>query len=272
MLGGKNQVVISLNSTVLFLIAYILIFSLTSLVTALSAAAFNISTEVFYSEIFYFLRGFDWTSDAVKVVFSTGPILALLSAILLWILYTHVSQETGILKLLVVWMTIHGILFFFGDMMMGAIFSKGFGYVIMYLYFMDTGKMIITLFALTTMFTLGLLMGRQLLFTANTYLNVLPGNKARRFVLIQYLIPFLAGNVIIFLVKLPGVTTFDLFLNGSMIFFLSPVFIRAGMMQDLFFEEEEKEINIYWKALLIGLILLVLFRLIFGIGIRITGS
>jgi len=152
--------------------------------------------------------------------------------------------------------------------MIGALFSKGFGYVIMYLYFMDTGKMIITLFALSAMFTLGLMMARQLLFTANTYFNVLPGDQARRFTLVQYLIPFVAGNIIIGLVKLPGISLYEIFLNFSIILLLIPVYIRAGMMQDLFFDEEVKETKIYWRSLGIAVVLLILFRIIFGVGIR----
>jgi len=265
---GKNQLIISINSTVLFLIAYILVFSLISFITVLSASAFDISSEIQYNQILFYIRSYDWTSDAVKAIFSTGPILALLSGTLLWILYTKVAEETGILKLLVVWMTAQCVIFFFGDMMIGALFSKGFGYVIMYLYFMDTGKMIITLFALSAMFTLGLMMARQLLFTANTYFNVLPGDQARRFTLVQYLIPFVAGNIIIGLVKLPGISLYEIFLNFSIILLLIPVYIRAGMMQDLFFDEEVKETKIYWRSLGIAVVLLILFRIIFGVGIR----
>ncbi len=268
MMTWKQQLIISLNSTVLFLIAYILVFTLTSIVTAISASAFEITSELQYNQILFYIRSYDWTSDAVKTIFSTGPILALILGILLWILYTKVSEETGILKLLVVWMFIQCILFFFGDMMMGALFSKGFGYVIMYLYFMDTGKMIITLFALSSMFALGLLVARQLLFTANTYLSVLPGNQARRFTLFQYLIPFIAGNIIIDLVKLPGISLYEIFLNASIILFLIPIYIRAGMMQDLFFEEEPKVIKIYWKSLGVAVVMLVLLRIVFGVGIR----
>ncbi|MBN1198588.1 MAG: hypothetical protein JXA23_04480 [Bacteroidales bacterium] len=268
MMTWKQRIFISVNSTVIFLIAYILIFSITSVVTALSASAFDITTEIRYNQILFFIRSYDWTSDAVKAIFSTGPILSLISGILLWILYSKVVEENGMLKLLVVWMLIVFIQCFFGDMMMGALFSKGFGYVIMYLYFMDTGKMIITLFALASMFTLGLLMTRQLLFTANTYLNVLPGDKARVFTLFQFLVPFITGNLIIDLIKLPGISVYEIFLNASTIALLIPVYIRAGMMQDLFFDEEKKEIGISWKTGAVALTLLLLFRIIFGVGIR----
>ncbi|MFC2101373.1 hypothetical protein ACFLS7_00085 [Bacteroidota bacterium] len=268
MLTWKQKLVIILNSTVLFLIAYILIFSLTSLFTGISASVFDIPTRVYYNQILFFIASNDWTSDAVKAIFSTGPILSLIMGILLWILYSKVNEETGILKLLVAWMMAHCIVFFFGDIMMGALFTKGFGYVIMYLYFMDTGKMILTLFAFTAMFTLGLFMARGLLYTANTYVTVLRGDKAGQFTLFQYLIPYVIGNIIIYLVKLPDISLYEIFLNASLILFLVPIIIRSDMLQDLYFEEEPKKIKVYWISLCIVLVMLPLFRIIFGIGIR----
>lgn len=267
-MNRRQLFVICLNSTILFLIAYILIFVLTSTVTAISASTFNIPSELTYSEIIFYVRSQDWASDSVKTIFSTGPIVALLTGILLWMLYTRVSEETGILKLLVVWMIAQCIVFFFGDMMMGAIFDKGFGYVVMYLYFMDTGKMIITIIAMVAMLLSGLVAGKQLLFTANTYLNFLPVQNARRFVVVQFLLPFLAGNIMITLLKLPGISLFEIFLNGSMIIFLAPVYLRAGKVQDLYFDEDEKSNKVSWKSILVMIILLVSYRIVFGIGIR----
>jgi len=263
----RDYLIIWINSTVFFLLAYLIVYSMIGVATILSAYAFEISSELFYSHIAYYIRSYDWTSDAVKVIFSTGPMLALLMGILLWILYIHVSEETGILKLLILWKVVHCIVFFFGDMMMGALFSQGFGYVIMYLYFMDTGKMIITLVALVAMFSLGLFMGRQFLYTANTYVNAMPAGGARMFALFQYLVPFLTGNIIIMLMKVPGITMFDIFLNLSVVVFLIPVYIRSAMMQDLFFDEEEKSIGIYWAYLGFTVFSMISFRVIHGFGL-----
>ena len=267
-MSRREILIICINSTALFLVAYLLISSLVGLASIISASAFDISAELFYNQIYFHIRSQDWTSDAVKGVYGTGPLLALLIGLVLWVLYTKVEEETGLLKLLVLWMVFHCMVYFFGDMMMGALFNRGFGYVIMYLYFMDTGKMIITLFALVSLFTLGLFMVRQTLYTANTYMNCLYAKRTRKFVLFQFLLPFLAGNIIIALVKLPGITLFEMFLNGSMVILLIPVYIRAGMMQDLFFEEEPKSINIYRISIAVVIIFLILYRIILGFGVR----
>jgi len=267
-MSRRENLIIWINSTTLFLVAYVLVYSIIGLATIISASAFDISAELFYNQIYFHIRSRDWTSDAVKVVFSTGPILALLAGLVLWILYTKVEEEAGILKVLVLWMVMHCIIYFFGDMMMGALFSRGLGYVIMYLYFMDTGKMIITLFALMALFTIGLIMARQTLYTANAYVNTLHARQTKRFVLFQFLLPFLIGNIIIILVKFPGITLFEIFLNGSMVVLMIPIYIRAGMMQDLFFEEETKAATISWISILTAMILLILFRVVFGFGVR----
>ena len=82
-------------------------------------------------------------------MYSTGPVLALISGVLLFLLYTHVSEESGILKLLVIWMLSHSIVFFFGDIVMGSLFTKGYGFVLMYMYATDTVKMVISVLGIS---------------------------------------------------------------------------------------------------------------------------
>jgi hypothetical protein len=266
----KDKGIIWINSTVLFLLSYMILYTILGFATLLSASAFDFTSELFYYQAVFYVRSYDWSSDSVKGIYSTAPLIALFIGILLFVLYTKVKEETGLLKLLVLWMIAHCMVFFFGDMMVGALFSKGFGYVIMYLYFMDTGKMIITLFALGSMFTLGILMGRYFLYSANSYLCMLPAKKARTLVVFQFLLPFLTGYTILALIKIPEVTLFDLMLNASLIIFILAILIRAGMVQDLYFEEEEKKISIRKYTLIGVVVLLALFRIVLGYGIKMT--
>jgi hypothetical protein len=259
---------IAINSTAFFLIAYILIFCLTKFTTALSASVFDIPTIIHTSQIDFIVRGSDWTSDSVKVVFSTAPLVSLLVSMLLWILYTQVIEESGMLRLLLAWMILHGIIFFLGEILIGALFSQGFGYVIMYMFFMDTGKMILTLTALIGMVTAGILISKQLLFTANIYFNDLPAKQAPAFVLYQFIIPFFAGNMILFLVKLPDVLIYDISVNMTMLFILFPFFLRSGMIQEFYFDEDPRKIRMSKTIILSAAAILLLFRIVFGFGVR----
>jgi hypothetical protein len=265
----KEHLIISLNSTAIFLVTYYLLWFFVKLVTALSALAFDISSVIKYDKIEFLIRGSDWSHDAVQVVFATGPLFALVVTILLLILYGKVIEETGLLRLAVVWLFTHGYVFFFGDMLMGAVFNKGLGYVLMYMFYMDTGKMLLTLSAFIFLILYGLLMCKFYLFTANSYYNFLVLQNRAPFMLFQFIVPFLAGNLIIMLSKLPHLFFYEAFVNASMIIVLLPVFLRGLTMQDLWFDEDSRRIRISWPYLIILAGILIFFRTVLEYGIRI---
>jgi hypothetical protein len=257
--------IISINSLVLFLLGYLVVYVLNLFTTAISANAFDIPVMVHYYNVDYLIRGNDWTSDAVTTVFSTGPLLALVLSITLLILYVKVAMETGIMRLLLLWMLLHSLTRFFGEILVGAIMSQGLGYVILYMFIMDTGKLIITIFAFVAMFTIGLLLTRQLLYSGNIYFNDLDSSNRFRFIWNQFLVPFFVGNILIFLFKLPEINPFDIALNGCMILFLIPVAMRSFTVGD----DEPRKISFQVYLSAATLICIILFRIILGIGIRV---
>lgn len=261
--------VMTLNSLVFYMLGYLIMYIIYLFSTGISANAFQINVNISYYGIEYFMRGNDWSSDAVKGVFSAGPVIILMLSVILMILYIKVSMETGILRLLVIWMFLHGLTRFFGEIMVGAIMTKGFGYVILYLFIMDTGKLIITTFAFVAMFAVGLFLGRILLYSASTYFNELTHVNRLRFIWHQYIIPFFLGNLLIFLIKLPESDPFDIAVNASMILLLIPVVMRSFSINDLYFDDEPIRIKFYARYSIIAIILLALFRIIFGYGINI---
>ncbi len=259
---------IFLHSTFLFLLAYLLISVITQIATCISAQAFDINTILYYYDINFLITGDKWTPDAVHAIFSTGPIIALLIGILLFLLYMSVITESGILRLLVLWMFAQTIVHFLGNMLMGALFRKGFGYVIMYMFFMDTGKMLISVFALVVMVSLGIFLPRLFLFSGNIYFNYLNGKNRRKFIWAQFIYPFLAGNIILLLLKIPEITLFEVCTNATMLFVLLPVALLGMKSQDLFFDEDPRTMKLSIPLIVITVLALLLYRIIFGFGIR----
>jgi hypothetical protein len=259
---------ISLNSLFLFIIAYLLIYLLNLLITGYAALLFNIPVLVYYYDVDYLIRGIDWTPDSVSGVFSSGPIAMFVISLFMLILYKNVETETGILRLLLLWMIFHALTRFFGEILVGAILNKGFGFVILYLFLMDTGKVIITILGFVAMFTTGLFMARLSLYSSNIYFNDLRRNYRTQFINCQFFIPFVIGNILIFLVKLPQISYFDIGVNASMILFLIPVLVRSFGMEDFYFDEEPRKIRIMRLLPVTAVILLIAFRVIFGFGVR----
>ena len=260
--------IISLNSCLLFLIAYLIIYTLNLFITGYTAIVFNIPVLVYYYDVDYLIRGIDWTPDSVSGVFSSGPIAMLVLSIFLLILYRTVETETGILRLLLLWMIFHSLTRFFGEILVGAILGKGFGFVILYLFLMDTGKVILTILGFVAMFATGLILTRFSLYSANIYFNDLLRINRLKFIFSQFIIPFLIGNLVIFLIKLPQIRNFDIAMNASMVLFLIPVLVKSINIEDLYFDEDPRTIRLKMIIPITALSLLFLFRLILGFGIR----
>jgi hypothetical protein len=262
--------VISFNSLSLFLLAYLSIYLLNLMVTGVAAVVSNIPATVYYHGLDYIIRGKDWTTDSINIVFSSGPMIMLILSVVFIIIYISVAAETGMLRLFLLWALYHSLTRCFGEILVGAILNQGFGYVILYMFIMDTGKLILTISTFVAMFTIGLFLARFSLFSANIYFNELKQSNRLRFVLNQFLYPFFAGNIIIFIVKLPEVNIFDIAVNATQILFLIPVMILSGSIEDLYFDEDPRTIRLIRILPVAALILFLLFRIIFGFGIRLS--
>jgi len=259
---------ISINSILLFLIAYLVIYVLNLFITGYTAILFNIPVLIYYYDVDYLIRGIDWTPDSVAGVFSSGPVAMFVLSLFLLILYKSVETETGILRLLLLWMIFHALTRFFGEILVGAIFSKGFGFVILYMFLMDTGKVVLTILGFVAMFTVGIIMARMSLYSANIYFNDLLRNYRNKFILCQFIIPFFIGNIVIIMVKIPQFNNFDAALNASMILFLIPILLRSITIEDFYFDEDPRTIKRNLILPIITVILFFVFRLVLGVGVR----
>jgi len=268
MLKNRVYTVIFLNSLFYFFCAYFILFFISSIGIAVSASAFSIPVRIYYHEIHYLIRNSDWSPDAVTVVFGTGPMLCLTLGLITFIVFLSVATEKGILRILLVWLIILAIVNFLGELIIGSLMNQGFGYVIMYMFIMDTGRVVLTLLGAILLFIAGLTLSRKLLFIANTYFSDLKGIEKTRFIIYQYFFPYLAGILILQLIELPKISWFPTLVRICGIIFMIPVFSRSLSLQDIYFEEETPDVSLSWKAALAALALLLLYRVVFGFGVR----
>ena len=225
---GNTPRVVFVNSLILFLLSYLLLKFLDILVTGLAASVNHIPAHLYYHGVDFLIRGKDWTIDAINIVFSSSPLFMLILSGIFTIIYIRVSTETGLLRLLLLWSLFHALTGSFGEILVGAIMGKGFGFVILYMFIMDTGKLILTISAFLVLFIIGLLLARQALYSANSYFNILRSRDCRKFINMQFLWPFFAGNLIIALFMIPEVNFFELMVNGTMLLLIIPVIMQSS--------------------------------------------
>lgn len=250
---------IALNSTAFYMLSYLVIYFLHQLITVIAAAQFDIVSILLPHKIEFLIGRFDWTSDAVKTVFSAGPVLAFVLAIPMIIIYVNAMYYDGLFKMMFFWGFIHCVNLFFGAMLVGALLSDGFGHVLVWSFVMDTGKLVISLFALFMLTLIGTALTKPALISANSYYNFQKPEHRKTFIKYQFIIPYVAGTILLILVEFP-LEIYSLFLKGSIFLILLPILLRAPVFADLYFDDEPKTIKIGWRYVIIVIILILLWR------------
>jgi hypothetical protein len=274
-----NFFVITVNSLVLFLLSYMVIYIISQLITVWVATSFNYKTVLYYYKIYYDIESHDWNADSVKILFSIMPITGALMGIVFIILYSTFRNESGNLKLFFLWGFIHGMVMFFGSLLMGTLLNKDFGWVIAYLYYRDTGKMIFSIISIFALITVGGLIAKSFLISANAYYNSIDKKNKKFFLSAQIIFPAITGTIILALIKIP-----DQFYYGTedemyyeflklltLAILIIPLIISFRTYNEIYYDEEPRKINLYWKYLIIVVIVILAFRFGLETGIIFGG-
>jgi hypothetical protein len=267
-LGKRKNLIIILNSTFLFLLAYLFVFIMKELAVDIAAKSFNINTVMKYNGVDFLIRSRDWTVDAVQVVYSVGPLIAMMITLITVIIFALISHQKWAIRLFIMWIFLQAFTQSCGEIIFGALFNRGFGWVLIYLYFDDATKMLMAIGIIIGMLIGGLFLSRFILFTGNIYFNFIGKVERGSFLMSQIFLPFLIGTGIITLIKIPIVNAFEVFVEGSMLLILLPAIIYARFSDDLFFDEEPRKIQIKWIWISISFLVLLLFRFFFWKGVR----
>ena len=267
---NKDLQIIAINSTVFFLLSYLIIYFLTQFAACFAASTFEIPSILYFNHIYYNIIGSDWTPDAVKIVFSTGPLLSLFIGIILLIIYSNIYQDNILAKILVLWGIFHAFNIFLSSLLVGTLLGTSLGHVLSWLYFQDTAKMTISIIALFGTFGFGLITAKQFIFSSNLYFNNYTEYNRKTFIFGQLVIPFIIGNLIIFLLKLPNISYYEIGMIISLVIMMLPIYLKYRSFQDYYFDEDKRKIKVAKIWLIVTIILLLVSRIILGIGLRIN--
>jgi hypothetical protein len=266
--GRLEYLSIFFNSTGIFLFSYLIIYVLKEIVVVIAANGFNINTVIMYFDVDFLIRSKDWTNEAVKVVYSVEPLFTLILGFIALIFFSLAGKERWIFRLIMMWIFLQAFTQSLGAMIFGILLNKEFGWVLSYLYFDDTTKLLMVIGLVLGMLVTGLFLSRFLLTTGNMYFNFLNRGNKMQFLISQILLPFIVGTGIIALIKQPLLNFLEVFSEGSMLLIICPAIIYARYSQELFFDEEPREIKVNWRWIVASLLMLILFRVYFGIGVR----
>jgi hypothetical protein len=260
---------IIINSTILFLLAYFIVFTIVNFTSSFFALSYDIKSSVYYYSIDYLISSKDWKIDAIRVVFTAGPFFSFIFSLFVLAVYINVSHETWFIRLFLFWIFCHAFNHFFGAMLVGTLLMKGIGLSIAYIISSEYKKLLIIIISLSFLILTGILLTKIALFSGNSYFNMITKKNRSYFIQSQFLIPYIIGFTILVLIKTPKITEYDVLLNLTMLLLILPMVFRGLSMKDMYFDPEPRIIVIRLKMLLLLGVVLVLFRVIFENGFRI---
>ncbi len=164
---------------------------------------------------------------------------------------------------------------FFGSLLMGTLLNKDFGWVIAYLYYQDTGKMIFSILSIFALISIGGFISRSFLVSGNSYFNFVDKANRKFIMYSQVLIPAILGIILLILFKLPNdfyyITMDEYFYEimklSTIILLIIPLIISINSLNNIYFDEDPRRIKLQWKHLLIAVVIFTAFRIIFSNGI-----
>ncbi len=280
-----NLIASFINSTVAFLIAYLFAYLLFQITTIITASYFQIEIDWYYYKIGYLAVTMSplWHYLSVKTIFSVGPIVSLIMAFIYFGVYITVfKNKPGIIKLILIWATLHSFNMFFGNFIGGDVayqFSDkflGFLYVINWMRIDSPEiKNWLAIACVVILVTLGYFSTRY--FLSTSYSRYFLFNNRMKFIFKVYTIflPAVIGTVIIFIIKIPigtmdeimeffSYNIYEIIAYLTMIIMLIPVFNNYNSQVDLAIQivSEQKKQSIDWKFLIFAVVIYAAFRIL----------
>ena len=271
LLSRQNFWIITLNSTAAYILSYLFLFYLNQFSYLLTAGMYDYAISIDYSSYFFHIEPYEWTQDAVIMIFSSGYILTFLAGLLSLLAFYQIVADSFPIKVFFFWTSFHAVTYVFGGLMLGNLLTEGIGHVFTWMYMTDTMKMIISLVGFTGLLMMSIFSARLVALSSNAYFEKYNERMGPFFITAQVLVPYLIGSVLIFVYFLPEPQFHERYswiIIGVMLLLF---FMRARYNDDLMFEEgdENRSIRLMKGFIIFTVLFYVLSRIILANGIYI---
>ena len=272
----KRYIGIVVNSTVIYLLIYLIVLLIYQTATAIASITSNIHFIYFYNRIFFLTSGKStiWSRDYILTVFSAAPAVSIYLCVICVMVFLKVYRNQSRYKLFFVWcytLLLNRIISVF---VIGIVFTLwGSNLIVDWLYLNRSTKIIFCAFSIILLLFVGKVSAKAFLYTADTPILILSVDKRLAFLLTQVLIPAIIGNIVLFLLLLPYISFLEVSVALSSVIMIIPVFFNykkfkvTEAITMLGNDIRDEQYNIDKMNLLILIIFYITYRLIFIKGI-----
>ncbi len=270
----KNDLsVMLLNSTLAFFLSFIVLYTFNNLITILAASFFDIPAELFQAKIYWPLSTYSslYQRGALIIIFGSGPILMLISALLIFFIIIRRLRGSLFFKLFSLWSFIHSINYFFGAYIIGVVTRTGFIYATEWI-FMNSGITVLEIIFVSGSILILILISRTV---QRTFLSISPSSAIIQkqfrlwYILNTVIFPWIIGGLLIIVYGIPNLKIEYIFLPVFIGLITFPVLLgyKSPRLDDIRVKEIiiQKKYNIISTLLTITFSLLVYFILSKGI-------
>ena len=260
----RQKLIISINSLSYFILAYLVVFFITNISQAVIASFFNISTVISNAKLLFFAVDGSWDFSSVKVIFITPPVILFITGTISLLLYCKIIDYNGHIKLLFIWMFFHSALFFSSDLIFGGLTQQGVGHLLTWMYFHDTGKLVVCLFSFGILYFLGKIFAKYFIFSGTIYFNKI--NKENEKFIYKYIffIPVFIGEIFILTLNYPVVNIKDVSHLIVLLVFSFVIYSKLSGRKVYYIEyEKKKEVLFQHTPLIIMILLLFVVKIVF---------
>jgi hypothetical protein len=262
-LTRRNFWIIAFNSLASFVLSYLIIFYLNQLSFVLTAGMYNYPVSIDYAGVFFHVEPYQWTHDAVYLIFSSGYVLTLIFGLLALLGFYHIIPDALPVKVFFFWFVMHAGNYVFGGLLLGNLMTQGIGHVFNWMYLLDTARMVISLIGFFGLLVISLMSAYWVAVSANAYFSKYNEKMAPFYISAQVFVPYILGSLILFFYFYPKNMFHErwgwLVLGTMLIIFYS----RSLYMYELLFEEDEnRKIRPMKSLIIVAILFLVLSRLI----------
>jgi hypothetical protein len=264
----KNYFYYTINSTAIFVIAYLLVYLIYQLTVLIVASKWRLDSVLLYYDLAFNDYSPLWTRQNIIITTISGPVICLLIGLLFYRYLSKRPKVKGFLKLFFLWIGMHGFNLFLGGFASGVSFDQGFGYVPAWLYWNVFWQIFISLVFLFVLGYIGYFAAPAFLDTSKSAYRVRPENRAR-FLLFQVAMPMVIGTIILLLIKIPNNMPYETGTMVTLAFGIVPVFMNRHAKPSISFEREKKATNIKWIYIILLVAALVIYRIGLNNGLHV---
>ncbi len=264
-----RNLTISINSILVFLIAYTLSYLFYWLTCMLVASWYGLDSTLYFYDLKFNDHSPLWSRFNILLVTGVPPFFCLFLATFLYQVVFHKKRYVGLQKLFILWTAFHLFNHFFGAFPAGIITDEGFGYVAAWLYMNTAFKFLFSLLSLFGLGVIGFYSAKHVLETSDS-LHRIKNEHKLSFMLFQLAIPWFIGTIILLLLRSPQnfQYPYETLMLFTFVFLVIPPFFNEKVKPELNLLKIKKKRTINLGYLSMMLVLLAFLRIMLGIGLH----